>query len=577
VTKRSEPLREGPFGVNDLYAHFSEPRLIDGMLDALPGIFYVFDADGRFLMWNANFARVSKYGDDEIAQMLPTDFFAGEERNNIGSHIARVFAEGSSFAEGRFCSKGGTVTPYYFTGHRLVVDGTPLLVGMGIDISERREIEERLQRLALVDPLTNLANRNVLTQKLDTELLRNAEGAEGLLLFLDFDRFKGVNDSLGHHRGDRLLKLVADRLYDMLDPEDTVARHGGDEFIIILPGARRDAAATIAQRILDAFRDPFVVDAYSLHVTCSIGICIYPQDGADSATLIRNADMAMYAAKRDGRNTFRFFAPEMSERADVELQLGNDLYGALERGELVLWYQPVVNIADGRIAGFESLLRWNHPQRGMLLADDFIRLAEDIGLIDRVGTWVCEEAGRQIRRWEIAGYADAFIGVNVSPMQLSEPTFAERLKVALAVNDADATRLVVELTERTYVDGEGKTSETIRGLHELGVRVVIDDFGTGYSSLGYLTRIEPAGVKIDKSFVAQLETGKGAAAIVEAVVALGKALGFVVIAEGVETRAQLERLRAVGCTFAQGFLYDAALPVAAATALLANGATYPPR
>ena len=563
--------------MEDLYAHFGEPRLIEGMLDALPGIFYVFNADGRFLMWNANFERVSKYDGDEIAQMSPTDFFVGDEKTKMASSIAIVFAEGSAFAEGRFRSKDGALTPYYFTGHRLIVDGTPLLVGMGIDISERREIEERVQRLALVDPLTNLANRNVLTQKLDAELARNAEGADGLLLFLDFDRFKGVNDSLGHHRGDRLLRLVADRLRDMLEPEDTVARHGGDEFIIILPGARRDAAGTIAQRILDAFRDPFAVDAYSLHVTCSIGICAYPEDGADSATLIRNADMAMYAAKRDGRNAFRFYAPEMGERADVELQLGNDLYGALERGEFLLWYQPVVRIDDGRIGGFESLLRWNHPQLGMLLPDDFIQLAEDIGLIDRIGTWVCEEASRQIRRWQIDGYTDVSIGVNVSPKQLNEPTFAERLKGALAVNNVSATQLIVELTERIYVDREGSTAEAIRALHELGVRVVIDDFGTGYSSFGYLTRIEPSGVKIDKSFVGQLETGKGAAAIVESIVALGKALGFSVIAEGVETPAQLERLRAVGCTFAQGFLFDAALPVAEATALLTKGAIYPLR
>jgi diguanylate cyclase (GGDEF)-like protein len=436
--------------------------------------------------------------------------------------------------------------------------------GTGADVTARKQAEERIQYLATRDALTGLPNRALLGDRAAQAILAAAR-SRGMLavLLIDLDRFKLVNDSLGHRAGDALLRSVAERLQNTLRREDTLARLGGDEFVLLWDGLKAaQDAALVAQRVQAILARPFTLEGRALNVTASIGVAIYPEDGRDFSELLKNADTALYDAKDGGRNGFRFFSPALHTRAVERLALESDLRGALARGELQLRWQPVVR--HDAVVGAEVLVRWNHPQRGLLKPDAFIPQAEECGLIRAVGEWTLERALSQIGAWQRQLPGAPWFALNVSALELAQgEAYVARLRAALAAHAVPAARLELEVTERVLMAHLPESIETLRRIGELGVRLAIDDFGTGYSSLAYLRRLPIHKLKIDRGFLRELESSDGDAMIVETVAAMAKGLGLQVAAEGVETEAQLRRLLAVGCEEWQGHLFSEPLEAAA--------------
>jgi diguanylate cyclase (GGDEF)-like protein len=391
------------------------------------------------------------------------------------------------------------------------------------------------------------------------------------VLLIDLDRFKLVNDSLGHGAGDALLRAVAERLQNTLRRDDTLARLGGDEFVLLW-GAPKSAqdAALVAQRVQGILQRPFTVEGRALNVTASIGVAIYPEDGRDFSALLKHADAALYDAKEAGRNAFRFFSPALHTRAMERLALESDLRGALARGELQLRWQPVVR--HDAIVGAEALVRWNHPQRGLLGADAFIPQAEESGLIRAVGEWTLERALSQIGAWQARLPGAPWFALNVSALELAQgEAYVARLREALAAHGVPAERLELEVTERVLMAHLPESVETLRRIGGLGVRLAIDDFGTGYSSLAYLRRLPIHKLKIDRGFLRELDSSAGDAMIVETVAAMARGLGLQVAAEGVESEAQRRRLAAAGCEEWQGHLHSEPLEAAAFERLALGG------
>jgi diguanylate cyclase (GGDEF)-like protein/PAS domain S-box-containing protein len=431
--------------------------------------------------------------------------------------------------------------------------------GTAADITAKKSAEARIEYLATRDPLTGLPNRLLLTDRAGQAILSAARSRGQLaLLCFDLDRFKLVNESLSHGAGDALLRGVAERLEQML-PDDSLARVSGDEFVLLQPIRTADDAAVLAQRVLDVLARPFNVEGRPLAVGASIGISIYPNDGRDFAELLKSADAAMFHAKESGRGTFRFFSPALHARAVERLQLENELRGALARSELVMHWQPVFRgrPGAGRVVGAEALVRWQHPARGLLLPEDFVPLAEDCGLIRSVGEWTLERTLSQAGAWQRSLPRGTWFAVNVSAPELApgEP-FYERVRESLRQNGVEGTRVEIEVTERTLMSAFAENAETLRRVGELGVRFAIDDFGTGYSSLAYLRALPINKLKIDRSFLRELDTQSADEAIVRAIVAMARTLGIAVAAEGVETEAQLARLIDIGCDEWQGHLFS---------------------
>ena len=457
------------------------------------------------------------------------------------------------------------------------------LRGVMVDISARKDMEARLVHLASHDALTGLPNRNLLADRLSQALIsatRHRRAAA--VLFLDLDRFKFINDSLGHSMGDRLLQVVAERLSACVREGDTVARLGGDEFVIILEDmARPRDAALLAQKMLDRFTLPFRVEdpvtgTQKFYFTASIGISLYPGDGEDAQTLLKNADVAMYRAKEHGGNNYQFFTAEMDTRARKRLSLENALHHALEQEQFVLHYQPQVELATGRVLGVEALLRWRHPEQGLIAPAEFIPLLEETGFIIPVGEWVLRTACAQHRAWREAGLPPLRMAVNLSARQLRHEHFVDTVAAALADAGMDPDGLELEITESAVMQQVEASLETLRRIHALGVQLSMDDFGTGYSSLGHLKLLPIDTVKIDQSFVRDIPGDENDAAIAQAIIVLTHGLQLKVIAEGVETKEQLEFLRAHGCDAMQGYLFSRPLPADEITSLLKCGKSLPP-
>jgi diguanylate cyclase (GGDEF)-like protein/PAS domain S-box-containing protein len=441
------------------------------------------------------------------------------------------------------------------------------MTGTSTNVTKRKLAEERAEYLATRDPLTGLPNRMLLHDRLEQGVLNAARHQTGFaFMFIDLDRFKTINDSLGHQVGDKLLKSVADRLSACVRATDTVARLGGDEFAVILENLRDDddeGAQQVAEKMIAAMASPMIIDNQPLSTSCSIGISLYPTDGRDTASLMKNADVAMYFAKEKGRNNYQFFSEEMNARAQERLSIENYLRLALRRNELVLHYQPRMDVASGALVGVEALIRWQHPRRGLLAPGKFIDVAEDSGLIVPIGEWVLENACEQIRGWQRTVKPGLRLSVNISVGQILD---GERLyrSVAQAVSRAriDPATLELELTESHLMQNIEEKAALLNRLGELGVGISIDDFGTGYSSLSYLKKLPVDSIKIDSSFVRDIEDDPNDEAIIKAILAMAHSLRLSVVAEGVETEAQFNALKALGCNEYQGFYESPALPPA---------------
>ncbi len=430
------------------------------------------------------------------------------------------------------------------------------------DVSVARAMTLRMSYLAQHDSLTDLPNRVLLVDRLCEAINLSSRYHRKLaVLYLDLDRFKHINDSLGHVVGDRLLQSVARRLFSCVRSSDTVSRQGGDEFVLLLWEEKHaEDAALTATKVLDALRRPHRIDEHELHITGSIGIVTYPEDGMDAETLLKRADVAMYHAKEAGRDSYKFFRPDMNARAIERQSVENSLRGAIQRRELVLHYQSKLSLATGKIVGAEALIRWRHPERGLVSPKQFISIAESCGLIVPIGRWVLREACGQLRAWQVAGMPSLCISINVSPVELRDPGFVAGVRAVLKETGLEAHYLELELTETALIDDSRSIADVLEELKALGVLLALDDFGTGYSSLTHLKRFPIDALKIDQSFVHDLATDEDGASIVTAMIGMGKSLHMQVVAEGVETQQQVEILHAHGCPQAQGYYFSRPMP-----------------
>ena len=451
--------------------------------------------------------------------------------------------------------------------HRPMQDGG--WVATHEDITEQRQSEVKIEYMAHHDSLTDLANRVLLNERLEQALGHRIHREEIVAVHhLDLDQFKAVNDTFGHLAGDKLLKIVAGRLRGLVRDTDTIARMGGDEFVIVQGPIRDPAEATsLAQRIIALISEPYDIDGHQAIIGASIGIAVGPGDGLRPDRLLRNADLALYRAKGDGRGTFRFFEPAMDQQMQARRIMEQDLRKALAAGEFELYYQPVVNLASNEISGFEALIRWNHPEKGIIAPATFIPLAEEIGFIVAIGEWVIRQACATAAQWP----GDLHVAVNISAVQFRSPGLMQVIVGALAASGLHPTRLEIEITETVLLQNKETTLELLHQLRALGVRIAMDDFGTGYSSLTYLQCFPFDKIKIDRSFVKDITENPGSLNIVRAVAALANGMGMTATAEGVETSEQLDKITSEGCTEMQGYLFSKPLPAAEIERLFLSG------
>jgi diguanylate cyclase (GGDEF)-like protein/PAS domain S-box-containing protein len=519
----------------------------------------ITDAACNIVMVNHAFTRITGYSEAEALGCNPRLLASGRHDGSFYQSMWRAI-EALGHWQGEIWNrrKDGSVYPEWLSISRVEREGrTTNYIGTFIDITQHKEAEASIQRLAHFDPLTGLPNRSLLDERVRHDLSRAHRGRESLaLMFLDLDRFKNVNDSLGHRIGDELLIQVAQRLKGTVREEDTVSRLGGDEFILILPSTDAAGAAHVAAKLLEVTAPPYRIEQHELSCTASVGIAIYPADGESFEALSMSADTAMYRAKQRGRNAYCFFTAEMQERSARALQLENDLRRALEHGELHLRYQPQFAIEGRRLVGAEALLRWQHPELGMVSPAEFIPIAEESGLILPIGEWVLRMAVRRMRIWQQAGLPLLTVAVNLSAVQFRQANLTQLVSAILDEEGLPAEFLELELTESVAMDSPLAAIETMDKLRELGVRISIDDFGTDYSSMSYLKRFRVHKLKIDRSFVADLASDPDDEAIVAAIISLAHNLGLQTIAEGVESEAQLAFLNRKGCDEAQGYLFS---------------------
>jgi diguanylate cyclase (GGDEF)-like protein/PAS domain S-box-containing protein len=545
----------------DFTPAFAAEQILATMADPV----IVCDSEGRIRFTNDAASTVLGYGPGELADSTIERL----AEPSMGPAVRALLTAGEAVrqAEMVFHTRQGEEIDVEVSLSPLLDDRRAAVGAVLIarDIRTRKLAERRIAYQAHHDALTGLPNRTLLYDRLVKELARSRRhGSRRLaVLFLDLDQFKVVNDTLGHAVGDRLLIEIAGRLRQTVRESDTVARVGGDEFTFLLPGVdRAEDAGRTAQKILDAVSRPLEIDGYPLYVTTSIGISLYPADGEEPEALLSNADIAMYRAKELGRNNFQLSNPAMNAKSVARLSLERDLRMALERGEFTLVYQPQADVVSGRTVGVEALLRWNHPQRGLVLPDEFIAIAEETRLILPLGEWVLRTACEQARRWQAPGGPAPRVAVNLSALQFRQRDLARTVQTILDESGIDPGSLMIEITESAAMHDAGLTIGVLSELREMGLRIAIDDFGTGHASLSYLKQFPIDTLKIDRSFVSDMEASREGAAIVNAIIGLAHGLGLGVLAEGVESESQLHRLAACGCDEYQGFLIST--PVAPA-------------
>jgi diguanylate cyclase (GGDEF)-like protein/PAS domain S-box-containing protein len=547
-----------------------ELRLAATAFESHEGIF-ITDMAGRILRVNRAFSGITGYPAQEAVGQ-PAGMLAAEQHDSLFAPtiVAGLERSGSWQGEIDFRRKSGERYPIWQSITQVTSEEGRVthFVCHFQDISERKQVQARIEHLAYHDPLTELPNRSLLLDRLQQALVRNRRrGLLGALLFIDLDRFKNINDSLGHRVGDLLLREVSSCVAGQIRGEDTVARLGGDEFVLLLAelGQNRETAAwearALAEKVHAAITRDFTVAGYTLRVGASIGVVVFPEGGETADDVLRHADIAMYRAKAAGRGNVRFFSPEMQAAATERLALEGELRQALGRSEFLLHFQPQVQIATSRILGAESLMRWTHPERGALSPALFIPVLEESGLILPAGEWVlraaCQTAARLAR-----SHPDLKIAVNVSPRQLHQSSFVERVRAILAESAVPPQAIELEITESAVIQDVDDAVKVMSTLKDLGLRFSLDDFGTGYSSLSYVKRLPLDTLKIDRSFVRDCTTDPNDAAIVRAIIAMARSLNLSVVAEGIEREAQLLFLQELGCAAYQGFLFSPPLPEA---------------
>jgi diguanylate cyclase (GGDEF)-like protein/PAS domain S-box-containing protein len=557
-----------PLRANGTLQDVTAQRQTDEQLSLAASVFetslngvVITDAEARIIRVNPAFSRILGYEPDEVIGKKTSIFKSKRHDPTFFKQLwAKLSSEGEWHGEIWDRRKDGESIPLWqnISAVRDKRGSVKNYISVFYDLTEQKRSAAHIHHLAYYDSLTDLPNRQLFNERCEQAMkMAQRTGRRMCLLFLDLDRFKYINDSLGHPVGDALLRAVAQRLVQNLRQGATIARLGGDEFVLLLQNARGpEDGQEVAAKIIAVLSRPFVVQGHRLEVGASIGVSCYPGDGEDAATLIKNADLAMYQAKEEGRGKFLFYKSHLTDQAQERQFLEGELRKALEQSELFLQYQPQVDLADGRLVGSEALLRWRHPERGVIAPDKFIPIAEETGLIIQLGEWALRTACRQAMEWMHKGLGLHPIAVNISGVQIERSDLVGAVADILAETGLPAEFLELEITE-TYVMRQAQENvNVLDGLRSFGVSLAIDDFGTGQSSLAYLKRLPVNKLKIDRSFVSDLPSGENEAAIARAIVALGHSLHLKVLAEGIETAAQAEFLRELGCDEAQGFLFS---------------------
>lgn len=543
-------------------------RLAAHVFDHSGEAIMITDRDNRIVEVNPSFTRMTGYMPEEICGQNPGVLSSGRATPEDYRAMWQAIRE-QGFWQGEMWDrrKDGEIYPKLLTISvvRNARGDIDFYIASFADISEQKASEEKIRHVAHHDALTGLPNRWHLQISLEQAIaLAKRENEEVALMFIDLDRFKIINDTLGHNIGDRLLVEVAQRLRECVRESDLLARLGGDEFVVVLTGDDAiNASAHVAEKILGSLARSFRIEGNALHTTPSIGISLYPHDGDSIESLMKNSDTAMYHVKSMGRNNFQFFSPEMNQSSAERLLLEDCLHRALERGEFAMHYQPLVEIASGRLVGAEALIRWHHPERGMVSPHEFIPLAEESGMILPIGTWVLREVCRQIKVWRELGMTGLRFAVNLSPRQFRQENLVGNIVGMLREFDVPASALELEITEGSVMENADAAVSLLNLLNQHGLSIAIDDFGTGYSSLGYLKRFPVSKLKIDRSFVMDIPGDPDDCAIAIAVIQLARSMGLQVVAEGVETAEQRQFLSDQGCDLLQGHWYSKPLDAAA--------------
>ncbi|MGR5211979.1 sensor domain-containing protein [Vibrio rotiferianus] len=557
-------------GILGMTRNVTRRKMIETQLSLASKIFnnsqegmVITDRRANILDVNSAFTHITGYSAAEVIGKNPNILRSGHHDDRFYQELWHQLETKGQW-KGEFINrkKDGCIYPQLATISAVKDDKNHLINYICVfeDITVRKAHEEKLQRMAFYDPLTNLPNRTHLITLLEQHIESGQKNQQSFAtLFLDIDHFKHINDSLGHFCGDQLLTKLAERLQHVLDLTAHVARIGGDEFVIILPEIdNNEHLITTIKDILTVFKKPFsLANHESLRVSTSIGIALYPEDGRDSETLLKNADTAMYLAKKNGRNGYAFYSPELTDKSVSHVRLQSALHEAIEKDELYLVYQPQYQLDNKSLIGVEALLRWKHPELGQVSPADFIPIAEKTGLIQVIGPWVMEQACKQGRCWLDKGIAFGKMAINVSALQLQKNGFIERLKDILERTQFPANLLDLEITESFLLNDPRHAIESLNQLRELGVEISLDDFGTGYSSLSYLKGLPITKLKVDRSFVSDVPSNEDSKAIVDAIIAMSNSLSLKVVAEGIETDEQAKYLKEKGCLYGQGYRFSA--------------------
>jgi diguanylate cyclase (GGDEF)-like protein/PAS domain S-box-containing protein len=539
-----------------------------------PDIIYMLDDQGRFAFINERVTGLLGYKPEEILGKHYSELVHKEdlEKARYAFDERRTGLRASHDIELRLLCKDTSLPYRYFESRSITIELNAMgmyqkklseddrgflgTYGVARDISERKRAEEIINFQLYHDLLTNLPNRALFRDRLNLAISQaRRQDTQLAVMFLDMDRFKVINDSLGHLAGDQLLQAVAGRLTTCLRDSDTLARVGGDEFNLLIPDITgREDAVMIVSKIFDQLKQPVELEGHEVFVSFSIGIALFPQDGASMEVLVKNADMAMYHTKSHGKNGYEFFSDNMKGLFQQQLSMENGIRRALEENQFELFYQPQVEVNSGRVCGLEALLRWHHPERGLMLPDDFVPLSEESQLIIRIGNWVLEAACSELKKWIKAGLDDIILAVNISAAQLQQQGFVKGILEALKRHGVPGNRLELEITENVLMHDMDKAVSRLRKLAAHGVRIAVDDFGVGYSSLGYLKSLPLNTLKIDRSFISEIQSSQDRNSIITAIIAMARELNLEIVAEGVENEGQMDYLKALNCCKAQGYL-----------------------